>query len=156
EALGDALARAMPRIVDAFKRLRDAVSRVVDALKPVVAAVLPRLGEAAGFIAANMDVIVPAFAAFVGVRTGAKVVIGLVAGAMGPLNAVMRANPVTRAVLAVAGLVAGLVVLYQKSEAFRRAVQALWEVFSSQVLPILQSFGQFLIETVVPAIVSTA
>lgn len=156
EALGDALAWAMPRVVDAFKRLRDAVSRVVDALKPVVAAVLPRLGEMLGFVAANMDVIGPAFAAFVGVLTGAKVVIGLVTGAMTLLNAVMLANPVTLAVLAVAGLVAGLVVLYQKSEAFRGAVQALWEVFSSQVLPILQSFGQFLIETVVPAIVSTA
>lgn len=42
------------------------------------------------------------------------------------LNAVLAVNPIALIVLAIAGLVAGLVLAYKKSETFRRIVDAVW------------------------------
>lgn len=48
------------------------------------------------------------------------------AAAQAILNAVMAANPIGLIVVALAGLVAGLVLAYQNSETFRNIVQAAW------------------------------
>jgi phage-related protein len=52
---------------------------------------------------------------------------GLVTGATWLLNAALDANPIGIVVLALAGLVAGLVYAYNHSETFRNIVQAAWQ-----------------------------
>jgi tape measure domain-containing protein len=51
--------------------------------------------------------------------------------AQGALNAVMAANPIALVALAVAGLVAGLVVLYNNSEGVRKAIDGIWNVLKA-------------------------
>ncbi|HEV8653104.1 MAG TPA: hypothetical protein VG276_27860 [Actinomycetes bacterium] len=48
------------------------------------------------------------------------------AGAQWLLNAAMSANPLVLVGLLIAGLVAGIVIAYQKSETFRKVVQSVW------------------------------
>lgn len=50
----------------------------------------------------------------------------LAAAAQGILNAVMSANPIGLVIVAIAGLVAAIVLLWNKNEGFRRAVTAAW------------------------------
>ena len=54
-------------------------------------------------------------------------VMKIVAAGQAALNAVMSANPVALVVLAIAALVAGLIALYNRSESFRKVVDALWD-----------------------------
>lgn len=53
---------------------------------------------------------------------------GVVTAAQWALNVAMDANPIGIIVMGIAALVAGLVYAYEKSETFRGAVWALWEV----------------------------
>lgn len=76
------------------------------------------LGKVADFVTRNSDVILP-LAAVVG-----TVVVGIKAWtiAQAALNLVMALNPVGLVVIAIAALVAGIVVAYNKSETFRNIV----------------------------------
>lgn len=53
------------------------------------------------------------------------------------LNVVMAANPIGLVVAAIAALVAGLVVLWKKSEKFRNFWKGLWENIKSVVKPVI-------------------
>lgn len=64
--------------------------------------------------------------------------------AQGALNLVMNANPIMLAVTAIAALVGGLVVAYNKSEAFRRIVLGTWEA--------IKTFGEAIIKNVVQSV----
>lgn len=77
------------------------------------------------------------------------------------LNAAMSANPIGIVVVALAALVAGVVLAYQKSDTFRGIVQGAWEAIQSAVAaawgfiqPILAGFVSFITDTVVPAVMS--
>ena len=60
------------------------------------------------------------------------------------LNGTMLANPVFWIIAGIAGLIAVVVVLWNKFEGFRKVVLGVWEV--------LKSFGQLLLETIMGAI----
>ena len=64
-----------------------------------------------------------AFAAAMGIVK----LVNLVTAGILALNLALNANPIGLVVAAIAGLVGGLVVLYKKSEAFRGAVNRLWD-----------------------------
>lgn len=73
------------------------------------------------------------------------------AAAQAAFNAVMSANPIALAVVAIAGLAAAIVVAYKKSETFRNIVQSTWDalktgvaVMWSFIQPILSAIGNFL------------
>lgn len=51
--------------------------------------------------------------------------------AQGALNLVLSANPIGIVVIAIAGLVAGLVMLYKRSETVRKVVDSLWNGLKS-------------------------
>lgn len=55
------------------------------------------------------------------------------------LNVVLSANPIALIVLAIAALVAALVVVYQKNETFRKAVNNLWNEIKNGLIPIFNS-----------------
>lgn len=53
------------------------------------------------------------------------------------LNAALSANPIGLVVLAIAGLVAGLVIAYKKSETFRKIVNAAWGAIKAGVVKVI-------------------
>lgn len=83
------------------------------------------LSDVAGFVQRNLDVIGPVVA-ILGAMAGAfGIVMGVVkayTAVQAALNFVMSANPIGIIVVAIAGLVTGLVIAYQRSETFRDIV----------------------------------
>lgn len=57
------------------------------------------------------------------------------------LNAVMSANPIGIVIALIAGLVAGFVVLWNKSESFRNFWIGLWETIKNAVEPVIKGLG---------------
>lgn len=53
--------------------------------------------------------------------------------AQGVLNAVLSANPIALVVIAIAALVAGIVIAYQRSQTFRAILQGVWSTVSGAV-----------------------
>lgn len=133
--VGQALLPAVMSLVSGFASLLTAIT-------PVVGAIADRLGPVlsaiAGFIKDNMAPVLGALAVVAG---GA-----LVAGIMGAVqaviafNAVLMANPIALVVLAVAGLVAGVIYAYQHFEKFRDIVDGVGRFLRDQVLPLLVGF----------------
>ena len=62
-----------------------------------------------------------------GVMLAAAIATGVVTAAQWLLNIAMTANPIGIVIVAVAGLIAGLVLLYKNSETFRQIVWKMWE-----------------------------
>ncbi|HVQ96137.1 MAG TPA: hypothetical protein VMU51_34270 [Mycobacteriales bacterium] len=129
------------KLVDVLFRIRAAAIAAFGYFKTEV---LPRLKDFGSFL---LGTVVPAVTGFVQWMIRSKdVLIPLAVGvgamvaafkvwraitlgmalAQTVLNVVLAANPIGLVVLAVVGLVAGLVVLYKRSEAFRSIVQAIW------------------------------
>ena len=59
------------------------------------------------------------------------------------LNAVMSANPIGIVIALIAGLVAGFVVLWNKSEGFRNFWLGLWETIKNAVEPVIKGLGEW-------------
>lgn len=64
------------------------------------------------------------------------------------LNAVMSANPIALVVSLIAGLVAGIIYLWNTSEGFREAVTSIWETIKTTVRNVVNSIVMFFTETI--------
>lgn len=73
------------------------------------------------------------------------------AAAQAALNFVMNLNPISLIVMAIAALVAGFVVAYNKSETFRNFVNRLWASIKNFLQPAIEAVGNFINDTLVPA-----
>jgi hypothetical protein len=100
--------------------------------------VLPRLKEFASFVAENVIPPVAKFAntillskdflaPFAGIILGVIAAMKAWAVVQGVLNVVMSANPIGLVVLAIAGLVAGIIYAYKNSEKFRSILQGAFQ-----------------------------
>lgn len=105
---------------------------IVEVAASALSDVINTLSDVINFLAENMETIAPiveaVVAGFIAFQT-VQFVIGFIQGittAFGALNAIMLMNPIGLIVAAIAALVAGLVVLYNKSEAFRTFVDGVW------------------------------
>ena len=91
----------------------------------------------------------------VGLLTGkiklSQVATALWSKAQAALNIVLNANPIGLVVAAIAALVAGFVVAYQKSETFRNFVNGLWDSLKNLLQPAIEAVGNFLTGTLGPA-----
>ena len=116
-------------IFEATGALAPFIAVTGDAL-PIIASLMAVIGSAAQTIDFFHKHTVLAKAAIVA-KTAAELasagVMKIVAAGQAALNAVMSANPVALVVLAIAALVAGLIALYNRSESFRKVVDALWD-----------------------------
>lgn len=77
-----------------------------------------------------------------------KVAVGASAAAQWALNAAMSANPIALVVVAIAALVAALVVLYQRNETVRNALNAAWDVIKGAIGAV----ADWISGTAIPAI----
>lgn len=142
---GGAAAESANTAAGQFKRLSitfdETKEAVGAALLPVVQAFLPILQRMAQFAQENSTIIV-VLAAGVAVLAGAILAVNAVmavaaaatavwTAAQWLLNAALAANPIVLVVAAIAAIVAAFVIAYEKSETFRKAIDALWEAFKS-------------------------
>lgn len=133
------MTKGVKTVVDGYKNIRDFGSKAVPVIKTFGTNALSA-GKSAATFAVNMGKSAAGFvtsAAKAGISTASLVAhkVASVAGtaatgsmtaAQTALNTVMSMNPIALVVIAVTALVAGFVLLYNKSETFRNAVNKLW------------------------------
>lgn len=116
-------------------QFKDLQAELGQRLLPVMAKFADILVGVIGWVQDNQDWLVP-LAAGIG---------GLVLGwqawnaALAIQNALLLASPLTLTIAAVAGLAAGIVVLYQKSETFREIVQTAFNVVKTAVMALFDA-----------------
>ncbi|MDG3012142.1 phage tail tape measure protein [Rhodococcus sp. D2-41] len=122
-------------------------------LQPVAERVFGDISKAMDFLGQHVDVLKP-IGAILGSMGGAILaVVGAVKAwtiAQAALNLVMDANPVTLIVVALAGLVAGVIYAYKHFEGFRKVVQSAWDgiktatsaVWNGFLKPTFAAFGK--------------
>jgi acid phosphatase family membrane protein YuiD len=116
-----------PPLKDVFGFFKEEIlPRLQDFAGFVTGTVIPTVATLAQKLAEDKDIIVPlvaAFAAGVAVFKTITAVVKAYAIAQGILNVVLTANPIGLVIAAIAGLAAGLIIAYKKSETFRSIVQ---------------------------------
>lgn len=79
-------------------------------------------------------------------------VVNMLKPAFAALNAVMAANPISIIILAIAGLVAALVTLYNKNETFRNFVNTAWAQIKEVISGVVNALVNFFTVTIPEAI----
>lgn len=133
------MTKGVKTVVDGYKNVRDFGSKAIPVIKTFgsnalsagkhVATFAINMGKsAAGFVtsAAKAGINTASLVAHKVASVAGTVATGAMTAAQTALNAVMSMNPIALVVIAVAALVAGFVLLYNKSETFRNAVNKLW------------------------------
>ncbi len=124
------------------------------ALLPVIEKFLPYLQQMAAWASENTDKIL-IVAGVIGGLAGAIIAINTAmtiwsattkafTAIQAAFNAVMAMNPITLMVIAVAALVAGLVLAYNKFEGFRNIVDSVFKVIKTSVKSGMDAIGDYL------------
>lgn len=145
------------------RKFEDITQSLVTSLTPAINTLLSGLQGLIGFVSANAGWLLPlvggiaAFAtavwavnaatrAWTAVQTAAKAAAVVWTGVQWALNAALDANPIGLVVLAVAGLVAGLIFAWKNSETFRDIVTGVFHAVSDVVGSVVGFVKQHLID----------
>lgn len=133
------MTKGVKTVVDGYKNIRDFGSKAASVIKifgtnalgagKSIATFVVNMGKsAAGFVAsaAKAGISTASLVAHKVASVAGAAATGTMTAAQTALNTVMSMNPIALVVIAVTALVAGLVLLYNKSETFRNAVNKLW------------------------------
>lgn len=126
-------------LIDGFDTVVDSISAVVGWLQPLFkwakqnADILMVFGGAILGAVAAIKAINMAKAAWTAITEGLTVV-------QGALNAVLLANPISIVIVAIAALVAGIMIAWNKFEGFRKFMYGLWETIKSVFTSIANLF----------------
>ena len=107
--------------------------------------VVPVLQNVAKWLGDNRDIIIPtaaALGAMLAAFKAYKVIATAVTAVQIALNVAMAANPIGLIALAIAGLVAAFVALYQRNEGFRNFIQGVWQGIKDFMEPIIRWFAE--------------
>lgn len=134
---------------DTLSSAMEGLGRVIqtDLLQPIADKLAPIIKDLVEWAIENMPTIAPivtGIATAVGVLAAALAIQGLISGvtkAFALLNTTMLANPFVLIAAALAGLVAGFVALWNKSEAFRDFWTGLWEGIKNAFSAVVDWFG---------------
>lgn len=129
--------------VPKIKAFADMIQAHMPQIEAVITTVFTVLMDGFTFIVSNLDTIIPLVgvfgAAFAALKIAAVIQAAVTAftafrtaivagqGVMAAFNLVCAANPISLIVIAVAAVIAILIVLYNKCDGFRAAVNGLWE-----------------------------
>ncbi len=136
----------LPALKETFGNLVQIVVNLATAFAPMTGISLMLVKNFSAMLAALPPEVVTALAtAFVAASTAAKIWVPIQTA----LNVVLSANPIGIVVLALAGLVAGLIFAYKKSETFRNIVNGVWgavkktvsTAWNDWIKPALQGLG---------------
>lgn len=151
----DILGPVFEKIPGIVRDLTPTFDRLGGAIKPVVQSIVdgfgPTMQRIVDLFQRWQGIILPLVAAFAGYKTvmvAITVATKVWAAAQLALNAVLALNPIGLVVAAIAGLVAGIVLLYKKNETFRNIVQTTWNAIKVAIGAV---WG-WIINTVVPAL----
>ena len=143
-SFGNILLPAVKKVVDSLQDflnwlngLTDGQKQLVVTIATVVAAIGPVLLIIGKLITSVTNIIK---------------VVNLLKPAFAALNAVMAANPIAIVVLAIAGLVAALVTLYNKNETFRDFVNTAWAQIKEVISGVVNALVNFFTVTIPGAI----
>lgn len=136
---------------------------IANSVLPVIEPVIQKIANAVGMlaekwnslpqdtqqkivaVAAALAAIGPAILIISKVLAGLSIILGGVTSAVGFLSTALSflaANPVVLIVAAIAGLVAGIVILWNKSEAFRNFILGVWQNIQTTFATLVEWFGQ--------------
>jgi len=144
------------------KALSTSVSFIKTTLVPALRESIEWIKQNQGWLVPLAGTILAGAAAFKVITTAMaawKAVTVAVTAAQAALNVVMTANPIGLIIAAVVALVAGIVLLYQKNEAFRNLVQSAWagiQVAVQAVVTWWQTYVQPVLTAVWAAITDAA
>ena len=136
----------LPALKETFGNLVQIVVNLATAFAPMTGISLMLVKNFSAMLAALPPPVVTALAtAFVAASAAAKIWVPIQTA----LNIALSANPVGIVVLAIAGLVAGLVLAYKRSETFRGVVNTVWSgvkgvvgsAWTETIKPALQGLG---------------
>lgn len=133
--MGQALLPVVLTVTSAFANL---VTKLTPIAQHIAEKLGPVLEKVVGFIKDNAAPIIGALAVVLG-----GVFIAALAGAVQAViafNVALAANPIALVVLALAGLVAGVIYAYQRFETFRDVVDGVGRFLRDTVLPIMLGF----------------
>ena len=143
-SFGNILLPAVKKVVDSLQDflnwlngLTDGQKQLVVTIATVVAAIGPVLLIIGKLITSVTNIIK---------------VVNLLKPAFAALNAVMAANPIAIVVLAIAGLVAALVTLYNKNETFKNFVNTAWAQIKEVISGVVNALVNFFTVTIPGAI----
>lgn len=163
-SIGDGLTGFTNKMQDAFENpavsqaagnIGSALSTIGTAFGNVLSAVGPSLvsglSDAVNLIVRFKDFLIPlvaGLAAYKTVMLAITVATKAWAAVQALLNIALTANPIGLIIAAIAGLVAGIVVLYKRNETFRNIVQATWTAIKN----VIGAVWGWLSTTVFPAL----
>lgn len=152
QAFTDGISAGFDLLVDSIPVVVDGVKSFVNGVEEATP-IIATLGTVIGGLA--LAGVVQNFGAIVAGLKAWALTTPLVTAAQWLLNAAMNANPISLIVIAIAALVAGFVVLWNKSETFRQFWMDLWEkikegcgVAIDWIGEALDGLGKFFTETI--------
>ncbi|OAT70487.1 phage tail protein [Mycobacteroides immunogenum] len=128
-----AVSQAAGNIGAALSGIGAAFGRVLSAVGPALVA---GLSNAVNLIVRFKDFLIPLVAGLVAYKTvmlAITVATKAWAAVQALLNIALTANPIGLIIAAIAGLVAGIVVLYNRNETFRKIVQTTWAAIKTAI-----------------------
>ena len=136
-----AITRGVAVIIEAIgsKDIADALSSIGKGFESI----LRQIAEVISFVSSNKEIFAPLVAgigAMVGVITAWYAATKLMIVAQTAFNLVLKLNPIGLIIVAVAGLVAGLVVLWNTSEGFRNFFIGMWGAITTALQPVVEAF----------------
>lgn len=143
-SFGNILLPAVKKVVDSLQNFLNWLNGLTDGQKQLVVTI-------ATVVAAIGPVLLIIGKLITSVTSIIKVV-KLLKSAFAALNAVMAANPIGIVVLAIAGLVAALVTLYNKNETFRDFVNEAWAQIKEVISGVVNALVNFFTVTIPGAI----
>lgn len=160
-ALGDNMPRlgeVVSRLVIAFSPWIDVMTILTQTLMPVALTILEKLAPVLSALAPLIVGIALGWKMYMIYTRLAPVLTAAWTAAQWLLNTALNANPIGLIVLAIAALVGGIILAYNKSDKFREIVQKLWEAIKTgaaaaweKIYPVFQWIGKFIKETLIPA-----
>lgn len=120
---------------DIFKSLQPAISSVISGLSSMIAFVRENKAEIAAFSIVVVG-LVAAYNSMAIIQSVLAVKTAIMTIAQWNLNAAMAANPIGLLIIGISALIAGIVYAYNKSETFRRGLNAVWEVIKGTGMAI--------------------
>lgn len=134
-------------VKSSFSALKSGAASVAGVLKSVAVGFVSMAKSAAVYVAQSARTVAAFIAEKIqmGINAGLQALSAaktwLMVAAQTALNVVMAMNPITLVVIAIAALVAGLVLLYNKCETFRNMVDATWQAILNGASAVAQWFS---------------
>lgn len=117
----------LPKIEEGLKNINSLITDNMDTIVGVITPAISMCGEAIGFLAGNLDIIIPAVGAL-GVAFGTLNIISTVTGFIAAF-----CNPIGLAVLAIGGLIAAFGVAKAKGITFLMAIKEIFKTITKGI-----------------------